>query len=124
MNKTLLALALIALLFTLTFSVHHDSESNSVSEDSDASLDSDAANEPLMGGWTKINVDDVKDYEDALNYLRSQTNDLPQGSQIVRISRQVVAGLNYKFLFKYNNSYREIVVWQQLDGSFEVTGNQ
>jgi hypothetical protein len=77
-----------------------------------------------MGGWTKLNVDDVKDYEDALNYLRSQTNDLPQGSQIVRVSRQVVAGLNYKFLFKYDNSYREIVVWKQLDGSFEVTGNQ
>ena len=48
MNKTLLALAILALLFTLTFAIHHESESNSVSsDDSD-----DSAEQLLMGGWT------------------------------------------------------------------------
>lgn len=52
MNKTLLALTLLALLFTLTFSVHHDSDSNSVSDDSN-----DSAETPqLMGGWTQLDV--------------------------------------------------------------------
>lgn len=65
----------------------------------------------------------MKDYEDVLDYLSQQTNDLPQGSQLVKVSRQVVAGLNYKFLFRQGETYREIVVWKQLDGNYEVTGN-
>jgi len=122
MNKTLLILVLLGLLFTLTLSVHHDSESNSGASVSDDSDDSDA-NEPIMGGWSRVNVDDVKAYEDVLDYLQSQTNDLPQGSKLIKVSRQVVAGINYKFLFKQGETYREVVVWKQLDGKFEVTSN-
>lgn len=105
MNKTLLALTLLALLFTFGLSVHHDSDSNSVSDDSDDNT-FNHEEEPLMGGWTPVDVNDIQVYENALNYLRSQTNDLPQGSQIIKISRQVVAGLNYKFLFKEGSKFR------------------
>lgn len=43
-------------------------------------------------------------------------------ARIVRAERQVVAGLNYRLLVKLRDGSRwRVVVWQRLDGGYEVT---
>jgi hypothetical protein len=84
---------------------------------------------PMVGGYSKIAVDD-KEVVKAANFaMKKQESILDRNTKITLVeiykaSRQVVAGMNYKMLLKVKVGDREemveAVVWNQLSGEYAL----
>lgn len=104
MNKTLLWLAVIAAMLCLATSAPE--------------VESESEEEPKMGGWKNIGLANYAVYEGVIKYLKKEANLLPTGARLVKAESQVVAGTNFRLRFQMGAGLSEIVVWQQLDGSY------
>ena len=62
----------------------------------------------------------MKQYWGALNFLKEKGDTIPENSHLLKVESQVVAGTNFKFTFQINSVQHKIVVWQKLDGGFEM----
>lgn len=56
-----------------------------------------------LGGWQKIKVENSDAYMDVLAFLRNKEMVLSKGYRVLNVYRQVVAGLNYKFIVHMND---------------------
>lgn len=110
MNKTLLWLAVVATVLCLATSIPE--------------VESESEQELKVGGWKNIGLANYPVYEGVIKYLKKEANLLPTGARLVKAESQVVAGTNFRLRFQIGASVSEIVVWQQLDGSYEVTSNE
>jgi hypothetical protein len=71
-----------------------------------------------------VSLTDVNAYQEALQHVKAEANLIPTGARLIKVEHQIVAGINYRFRFQLEEEYREIVVWKQLDGNFQVTSNE
>ena len=83
----------------------------------------------MVGGYTKIAVDDKEVIKAASFAIKTQESILDRDTKITlveisRASRQVVAGMNYKMLLKVKVGDKEeiveAVVWNQLSVEYAL----
>lgn len=78
---------------------------------------------PIAGGWSRSTVDDQTRAVAAFAAGQIGAGDLTV-RRIEAAETQVVAGLNHRLtLVLSDGSRHQVVVWQRLDGTFELTAD-
>lgn len=81
------------------------------------------ASPPIAGGWSRSAVDDQTRAAAAFAAGRIGAGDLTV-RRIEAAETQVVAGLNHRLTLTLSDGSRhQVVVWQRLDGTFELTAD-
>lgn len=79
----------------------------------------------VTGGWTLTEQDAVKLPEEVQQAFSKVTQGEKDGlTPVALVAHQVVAGTNDMILCKSGSEYRMIVIYRNLQGNAELTGNQ
>lgn len=92
----LVTMLLLALIMATALGLSSDQTNNGAENERDAKV----------GGWQRLPVENVNAYKEVLTFLRNKEMVLHKGYRIFGVYRQIVAGVNYKFIVHMENEYR------------------